>query len=321
MLGLANELYYSASFEERRALVEQALAMARRLGDDALVLDACEVGFVSLWRPDTAELRLELASEAMAIASRLGNERAFVVAATLTAVAHGECGHLPEMWKVAAEARDQAERLHLPYGLVVLDTLELPWLVMAGRFEEGEAALEHVTRLAGQMSLPQTEDAVAGALITLRLWQGRGDEIAYALLELEGGPIPITSTALVFLLRSGDLEGAKAHAAEHAVALDEVDWFSLMNWACAAEAALGLGDAELAAAAYAKLAPYAGRVASAGSGNALGPVDAFLAHAAAAVGDLDIATRHADDAERLMEEWQIPLAAQWLRDQRERFDF
>ena len=94
MLGLANELYYSASFEERRALIEQALAMARRLGDDQLVLDACEVGFVSLWRPDTAELRLELASEAMEIASRIGNERAFVVASTLTAVAHGECGHV-----------------------------------------------------------------------------------------------------------------------------------------------------------------------------------------------------------------------------------
>ena len=113
----------------------------------------------------------------------------------------------------------------------------------------------------------------------------------------------------------------EAHAAEHPVVLDEVDWFSLMNWACAAEAALGLGDTELAAAAYEKLAPYAGRVASAGSGNAMGPVDAFLAHAAAAVGDLDIATRHADDALRLMEEWKIPLAAQWLRDQRERFSF
>ena len=60
------------------------------------------------------------------------------MAATLTAVAHGECGHVPEMWAIAAEARAQAERLHLPYGLVVLDTLELPWLVMAGRFDEGE---------------------------------------------------------------------------------------------------------------------------------------------------------------------------------------
>ena len=42
-------------------------------------------------------------------------------------------------------ARDRAERLHLPYGLLVLDTLELPWLAMAGRFDEGEA----VPRAAG----------------------------------------------------------------------------------------------------------------------------------------------------------------------------
>ena len=139
------------------------------------------------------------------------------------------------------------------------------------------------------MSLPQTEDAVAGALITLRLWQGRGDEIAPALLEFEGGPIPITSTVLVFLLRSGDLEGAKAHAAQHPVVLDEVDWFSMMNWALRGRGALGLHDTELAAAAYEKLAPYAGRAASAGSGNAMGPVDAFLAHAAAAVGDTTLA--------------------------------
>ena len=53
----------------------------------------------------------------------------------------------------------------------------------------------------------------------------------------------------------------------------------------------------------------------------MGPVDAFLAHAAAAVGERDLAARHADDALRLMEEWQIPLAAQWLRDQRERYGF
>jgi tetratricopeptide (TPR) repeat protein len=321
MLGLANELYYSATFEERRALIEQALAMARRLGDDSLVLDACEVGYVSLWAPETAELRLELASEAMDIAARIGNERAFVVAATLAAVSHGELGNVARMWEVAAEARAQAERLHLPYGLVVIDNLLLPWYVMAGNFEEGEACLAHVMRLSQQMATPQTEDAVAGAMITLRLWQGRADEVAPALMSFEGGPMPITSTLLVFLIRAGDLETAKAHAAEYPMVLDAVDWFSMLNWASAAEASLWLQDHETAAAAYEKLAPYAGRVASSGSGNASGPVDAFLAHAAAAVGDRDLATRHADDAMRLMEEWQIPLAAQWLRDQRERFDF
>ena len=59
----------------------------------------------------------------------------------------------------------------------------------------------------------------------------------------------------------------------------------------------------------------------AGSGNASGPVDAFLAMAAASTGERQVATRHADDAERLCEEWDIPLAARWLRGQRERYGF
>ena len=95
----------------------------------------------------------------------------------------------------------------------------------------------------------------------------------------------------------------------------------MLNWGCAAEAALGLGDRAVGAEVYAVLAPYAGRTICAGSGNSMGPVDAALAHAAAAVGDLELATRHADEAQRLMEEWQIPLAAQWLRDQRDRYGF
>jgi hypothetical protein len=171
------------------------------------------------------------------------------------------------------------------------------------------------------MLMRQTEDAVAGAVVTLRLWQGRPEEVAPVLFALEDGPLPTTSTLLVFLIRAGRVEEARAHAASHPVDLSGDDWFSMLNWACAAEAALGLGDKDLAAAAYARLAPYEGRVASAGSGNAMGPVDAFLAHAAAAVEDGGLAARHADRALALMEEWEIPLAAQWLRDQRVRYGF
>jgi hypothetical protein len=36
------------------------------------------------------------------------------------------------------------------------------------------------------------------------------------------------------------------------------------------------------------------------------------------MGDRERASRHAEDAARLMEEWQVPLAAQWWRDQRDR---
>ena len=321
MLSLANELYYSATFEERRALVEEALAMARRLDDDALVLDACQIGYVSIWRADTAPWRLELATEAVTLAERTGNERAFVVAAAQAAVVHGELGDPDRMWELAAVAREPARRLHLPYALVVLDTLELPWLSMAGRSEEAEERLASVLKLAPTMSLRQTDEAAAGALITQRSWAGRTGEVIDTIMAFESGPLPITSTVLVFMIRAGRLEDARSHLAEHPVVLDDDDWFSLVNWACAAEAALALEEPAMAAAAYERLAPLSGRTVVAGSGNAMGPVDAFLALGAAAVGDRELARRHADDALRLCESWQIPLVAQWLRDQRDRYSF
>ena len=82
-----------------------------------------------------------------------------------------------------------------------------------------------------------------------------------------------------------------------------------------------LGDAELGARTYRLLAPYAGQSAVAGSGVASGPVDAYLAMAALAAGETDLARRHADDAEQLAEQWRIPLFTRWLREQRDRLGF
>jgi hypothetical protein len=219
-------------------------------------------------------------------------------------------------------ARDWAKRLRLPYGLIVLDSLELPWLAMAGRFEDCERRMADIVRLDQEMALGQTEDATAGALMSLRLWQGRSAEVAPILEQFaEHSVLPVTATMLVFWLRAGEVDQARAYAATHPVRVDDDDWFSMLNWCAAAEAALGLDDHALASAAYDRLAPFAGHSCSAGSGNAMGPADAFLALAAVAVGERELAARHADRALELCEQWQIPLAAQWLRDQRDRYSF
>jgi hypothetical protein len=91
--------------------------------------------------------------------------------------------------------------------------------------------------------------------------------------------------------------------------------------AMAAEAALRIGLPDLASAAYDSLSGIAGQPASAGSGTCVGPVDMFLAMAAAATGERDLAARHARDAARLCEEWRIPLAASWFAQVREEFGF
>jgi DNA-binding SARP family transcriptional activator len=247
MLALALEIYYGSTFEERRALVEEGIAMARRIGDDALLLDACQLAFVALWRSSTAELRRDLVSEGMELAHRLGDERAYVVTTTLRAVVAGELGLVEEMWEHAVVARDWAKRLRLPYGLIVLDSLELPWLAMAGRFDECEQRMADIVRLDQEMTLGQTEDATAGALMSLRLWQGRSVEMAPILEQFaEHSVLPVTATMLVYWIRAGQVDQAKAYAATHPVSIDDDDWFSMLNWGAAAEAALALDDHALA---------------------------------------------------------------------------
>jgi hypothetical protein len=66
---------------------------------------------------------------------------------------------------------------------------------------------------------------------------------------------------------------------------------------------------------------YAGYSCSAGSGLAVGPVDAFLAMAAAATGERELAARHADDALALAQAWEVPLVAAWIREQRTTYGY
>jgi hypothetical protein len=89
----------------------------------------------------------------------------------------------------------------------------------------------------------------------------------------------------------------------------------------AAEAAMYVGASDIAATAYDRLLPFAGMPAASGSGTVIGPVDTFLAMAALATGERDLATRHADDAARLCAEWEVPLADSWLVGRRQQYGF
>ncbi|MDP3893387.1 BTAD domain-containing putative transcriptional regulator [Nocardioides sp.] len=321
LLALSSELYYVSDLDERRALVDEGLAMARRLADAPLLLDVCQSAYLSLWVPATATERLALTQEAAQLARDLGDEVAAVAVGTQMAVVLGELGRPEEMWRVIAEVEGEAERLRLPYALLVLDTLVIPWLAMAGR---STACARHVERLVGlgsQISLEQAREGQIGAMISQALWQGRASEAADLLGLLVGGPFPITGILVSALWRAGREEEARAFAAEHPFDLDPEDWCSMLAWCFAGESALYLQDGALGAATYARLAPYAGRSCCAGSGLASGPVDYALAMAAAASGELEVAGRHADDALELAERWNAPLAAQFLRDQRRRFSF
>jgi len=136
------------------------------------------------------------------------------------------------------------------------------------------------------------------------------------------GFVAVAPPLLTMLCRAGRLEEARSYLdthREHLTRAIEVDtWYSPMAWSMAAESACHLGDRELATTAYERLVGLAGQSACAGSGSAIGPIDMFLAMAAHAVGDDDLAGRHADRAVELCRQWGVPMAGEWVRSERER---
>ncbi|MDF1603769.1 AfsR/SARP family transcriptional regulator [Nocardioides sp. YIM 152315] len=316
MLALANELSDTASYEERRALCDEGLAMARRLGDPVLLLDACQTVFVALWLTRTAAERLDLVTESMQLARSTGSERSFVVSACLRVAVLGELGRPAEMFAAVDVARPEVERLRIAFGETVLDGILVPWHAMAGRFEEAERLVDNIRQVASRISHNDADDSVLSSLLALRLWQGRSIEMVPALERFGPTPYPFDASLAVYLWRAGEHDRARAHFAEHGAPLEhEVD-LSLLAWCHAAELALYLGERQLAADAYERIAPYAGYSCCVGSDLALGPVDAYLALAAAAVGETELATGHADAADRKAVEWGIPLFAGWFAEER-----
>ncbi|MET0999948.1 MAG: BTAD domain-containing putative transcriptional regulator [Marmoricola sp.] len=322
MVSLASEIYYSSTHLEREALCLEAVAMARRLEDPALLLWTLLATSLGVWGPRTAALRMETNAEAAAIARDLGAGIGLSTALTLQASAASELGLIDEMHELLAQAREQAERERHLYALLVLDGLEIPWLAMRGDFDTLDERITDMTSIHYRTSVPQSGDAVMGAILMRIMWGRQVEELRSVVPELgQVTVMPVEASMAGLLCRIGEIDRARDYLEGREIDLSPHWWFSTMESAMAAEASLYTGLRDLAADAYAALSEFSGQPACAGSGTSLGPVDAFLAMAAEATGERALATRHADDAARLCEEWRIPLAGEWFAEVRTTFGF
>lgn len=320
-LSLAHELGHLASLDERRALVADAVAMAERIGDPGLLVEARMGTWMPTWARSTTVERFEQVTAALALAREIGDDRAALVSSCLRCVALNDLGRPAQMFEEIEAARAEAVRLRVPYGLLVLDGLLLSWRAVAGRFDECAEIIDQIEGLAETMSLDHVGDVLASAQLSLLRWQGRDAELV-AMLEPVAAEMPDFGGVLAAARwRDGDRDGARADVAAHPPDLEHEDIYSAFGWIHAAELALYLGDRDLGAAVGARLAPYAGESVGAGSMVASGPVDLYLALAARACGLTDDAARHADRAAELCKAWEIPKVGDWLARLRDEYSF
>ena len=174
---LALELYYAGDPSRRLALSEEAVALARRLGDPLTLATCLDARHYALWRPETVQERLAVAAELRRIAEEVGDPELELEGAGWTVVDLLELGDIAGADIQIAAASRLAAALHRPLYEWWTSLFRCARAQIDGRFDDAER-LAQETLAIGQRG--QAENAVhlyAQAMFNIRREQGRLAEV------------------------------------------------------------------------------------------------------------------------------------------------
>ncbi len=307
--ALALELNFERDHRHRRALVDEALALARRSGDDRALAHVLHHSCLSIQRPETIAERQAMVDELRVLADRFADPELRFWSQWLPTHA-GEAGDFAEVDRSIAAARAIADEIGQPALLWTCLFSESCRLRVAARLDEAEA----IAAQAGQMSEPDAGMLVAGQRIGLLWEQGRSEEIVDLVLQAGADNPGISGfrpAAAVVLAEAGRHQDARAlldAAAREGfdtVPHDNVWTTTLALWA---EVVHALGAAEHARPLYDELAPWDHMMVW-NTAVAYNSVDHYLGGLAATLGEHDRAERHFERAIATAERIPAPL---WL---------
>jgi len=300
LAGLARALVSTPQVERRLALSEDAVRMARRLGDPATlaaVLFGHHLAIRGSGRAEVAGERLAIATEAVGLAEQIGDRALELRGRGLRRIDLLELGDLAGYDADLATAERTAEELRQLRYRWQLPLAHATRALLAGRFAQAEELMEQglvAGRRAGDQAV---EPYYIGIIATLRLMQGRFAE----LIELYRDAAARFPAMAVFragvalaLAEVGRADQARAELEQlaagdlAAVPRDPAWSFTL---AILALACYHLGESGTAVRLYPLLEPYAGRNIVTGRVGAIcmGPAAYFL-------GLLDLALSRPDRA-------------------------
>jgi DNA-binding CsgD family transcriptional regulator len=290
---LAKALLFSPQVQRRLALSEDAVQMARRLGDPATLAAVLYDHHQAIWGSDKGEVageRLAAATEVVGLAERIGDHAMALRGRGLRRSDLLELGDLAGFDADLAASEQAAEQLRQLRYRWQLPLAHATRALLAGRFAQaGEQADQGLAigRRAGDQA---AEIYYALVVVTLRFMQGRFGETVELLQDLAARFPAATqlfrTTLAAALAEAGRADQARAEV-ERLVADDlaAVGRDPAWSWSLAllALACHRLGDTEHARELHGRLEPYADRHIASGRITVL-----FLGPAAYFLGLLDL---------------------------------
>jgi DNA-binding SARP family transcriptional activator len=323
MLCLAVLLYYDpGATAEVTALAEEGRAMARRIGDPALLWWASHNAWKALWSPAWADTRLELARDGLGAARAAGDLDSEAVALVLLTGTVLELGDRARYEELHAETTRLARRRRNSYVLMALDWLELSLASMRADDEAVERLVEELYELRPRLNPGNEALHLVGIQLVSGMWDDRIGEIIEPMSQaMEVAQNDLAWDVLILALARTDDVPRLARELPRTVEHRVQNWSSTATWCCLAEAAAVAGDELLARQMTARLEPLAGRIAVSGISSVFGPVDGYLALGLAASGRHEEAVRAAERALAQAADWRLTAYAAWLRARREQLGF
>jgi hypothetical protein len=286
-----------------RGLGEQAVRVARELGNPATLAYAMNALQLALWDPEGAEQRLAVAGEIVALAEAGGARDVEIYGRIWRQLALLELGDLAAAEREMAAFTRLAEELRQPFFLWHVRTWHAMRALLTGDLVAAERAIDDAHAFGLRAQNPNARLRYFAQLSILRREQGRLGELEAPMRALAEtyAAIPALRSGIAFLeVERGALSEARVafDAIAHADFSDlprDANWIHLLGEL--AHIAAALGDARRAERLYALLRPYAGRNVVVGFAEFCeGSVARLLGVLAATMGDVEDACRHFETA-------------------------
>lgn len=313
---LSVELYWSGDHQQRDALSRQAVAIARRTGDDTVVADALFARRFAAWGPDMLDERLEIGAEILQLADERGDRDLALRGQPWRIADLLEAGELDAVRKeIAAQTRFAEARrqpLHLWVGAVLRAMLAL----VEGRLKAAEGLAMDAYAQGQRANEADAPHGLAAQLSFIRRDQGRIDEMidaARSYTERHATARPWRCIVALFSAELGRSAEAQSELDEWRTAGFEhiprdANW--LFCLAHLAEVSASLGDTGTSAELYELLLPYAERCVLTGyAAVCSGSVMLYLGLLATTLRRFDEATHHFEHASERHGRWG---ARPWL---------
>ncbi len=278
---LGSELALGTTVERRTALADDAVNMARRLGDPATIIRALNLVGDAVDLPSNVGQRLADRTEVLALAGTLGDPVLHYWAATYCRMTAVQIGDFELGTRCSDIARTLSERLRQPMFQWNSTFMEAADAIMRGDSERAEQLATTALELGTNCGQPDAVNFYGGQLLAIRRQQGRLGEliplVEEFMADIQDMPLLRTSLAQAHL-QAGNIESAcQMLELDAAQAFDSMsfDVLWLMGVANYAQVASELEAVGPATKLFELLAPYHAQVISIGPTGA-NPVAFYL---------------------------------------------